>query len=301
MKKIILLTLLVVALVAPNISKAQYYIPNQSFEKWQTSTQPLNWKVVAGTIYKETSVTYYQFQNGIPLDTINRPCKDSSTCLGLQNGVNGQNLIRGVIKDSFPFTGKPNYFGMNYGYFGISGEQFGVLITMTAWNNTTHKRDTILNTAVAGTPVEPWVTLTNGTLTGYAAGTPDTCHITVVSTVSSQSSASTTIFIDEMFFSDSQPTGIRTDNQMVDMNNVTAYPNPFSGTTDIHYYLPANNNVKLKVYDMSGKEVANLINEDQLMGMHDVSFDAGALKSGLYFYRLEAGSSSKTGKLILSK
>ena len=59
--------------------------------------------------------------------------------------------------------------------------------------------------------------------------------------------------------------------------------------------------VSLKVYNTSGKEVANLVNETRSAGYYSVSFNASALSSGIYYYRLESNGISKTMKMALIK
>ena len=77
------------------------------------------------------------------------------------------------------------------------------------------------------------------------------------------------------------------------------YPNPFNPSTTISYTLPQNGVVQLKVYDMLGKEVAVLVNKNQIRGSYKIKFDASSLPSGIYFYTLKSGSFSETKKLIL--
>lgn len=79
------------------------------------------------------------------------------------------------------------------------------------------------------------------------------------------------------------------------------YPNPFNPSTTITYQLPATSNVNLKVFDMLGREVATLVNERQNAGQYQVRFDATRLASGMYFYRLQAGSFIETKKMMLVK
>ncbi len=83
------------------------------------------------------------------------------------------------------------------------------------------------------------------------------------------------------------------------------YPNPFNPSTVISYQLPVNSQVTLKVYDVLGKEVATLVNGRQEAGSYSVSFGINkgtlALSSGMYIYRLEAGSFVSTKKLVLMK
>lgn len=79
------------------------------------------------------------------------------------------------------------------------------------------------------------------------------------------------------------------------------YPNPFNPTTIIKYEIPQNGFVSLKVYDILGKEVALLENGIENAGRYEVKFDGSNLSSGVYFYRIQAGSFSKTKKLLLLK
>ncbi len=79
------------------------------------------------------------------------------------------------------------------------------------------------------------------------------------------------------------------------------YPNPFNPTTNISYVLPKAENVSLKVYDVLGREVATLVNEVKPAGAYTVPFNASNLASGVYFYKLQAGSFVQTKKMMLVK
>ena len=79
------------------------------------------------------------------------------------------------------------------------------------------------------------------------------------------------------------------------------FPNPFNPTTVIGYQLPTNALVTLKVYDELGRIVKTLVNDRQTAGAHSVTFNASSLSSGVYFYRLMAGSFVQTRKLMLIK
>lgn len=79
------------------------------------------------------------------------------------------------------------------------------------------------------------------------------------------------------------------------------YPNPFNPTTKISYALKDAGLVELKLYDILGNEVAVIVNENQSAGIYEVSFNAGNLPSGIYFYRLTSGNFMDTKKLILLK
>jgi hypothetical protein len=79
------------------------------------------------------------------------------------------------------------------------------------------------------------------------------------------------------------------------------YPNPFNPKTVISYQLPVMSRVSLKVYDMLGEEVATLFDGLRQAGYYDVIFDGIRLASGVYFYRIQAGSFAQTKKLVLLK
>lgn len=80
------------------------------------------------------------------------------------------------------------------------------------------------------------------------------------------------------------------------------YPNPFNPSTTISYALPQRSHVTLKVYDVLGREVATLIDDDYEAGAHEVVWDASGQASGVYFYRISAGDEfTSVRKLLLMK
>ncbi len=79
------------------------------------------------------------------------------------------------------------------------------------------------------------------------------------------------------------------------------YPNPFNPTTVINYSIPEVTNVKLKIYDMLGREIRTLVNQEQSAGVYNVEFNASSLSSGVYFFRIEAGNFVASKKLLLLK
>ncbi len=79
------------------------------------------------------------------------------------------------------------------------------------------------------------------------------------------------------------------------------YPNPFNPVTKINFSIPKNNLVQIKVYDVTGKEVAELLNKNLNAGEYILSFNAAKLTSGVYFYKLSSGSFSDVKKMLLIK
>jgi len=79
------------------------------------------------------------------------------------------------------------------------------------------------------------------------------------------------------------------------------FPNPFNPRTNIQFAIPQAGFVTLKVYDVLGNEVATLVNEEKPEGIYEVEFKAESLSSGIYLYKLQAGSFIKIKKMLLLK
>ena len=79
------------------------------------------------------------------------------------------------------------------------------------------------------------------------------------------------------------------------------YPNPFNPSTTINYSLSESAKVILKVFDITGQEIAVILNEEKPAGFYKIEFNAGNFANGIYFYRMQAGSFSETKKLVLLK
>lgn len=79
------------------------------------------------------------------------------------------------------------------------------------------------------------------------------------------------------------------------------YPNPFNPATTIKYSIAKQSNVTLKVYDMLGSEIATLVNEEKPAGVYEINFNASNLASGIYFYKIQAGSFIETKKMLMLK
>ncbi|MBE0538400.1 MAG: T9SS type A sorting domain-containing protein [Ignavibacterium sp.] len=79
------------------------------------------------------------------------------------------------------------------------------------------------------------------------------------------------------------------------------YPNPFNPSTTIKYSISSSEFVSIKVYDVIGNEIAKLVDVKQDAGKYEVSFDASTLSSGVYLYKIQAGSFVQTKKMILMK
>lgn len=90
-------------------------------------------------------------------------------------------------------------------------------------------------------------------------------------------------------------------NELPANYSISNYPNPFNPTTIINYQLPENGFVSIKVYDMLGKEIATLVNENKSAGYHRINFDASKLTSGVYVYTITANNFIQSKKMLLLK
>ena len=105
------------------------------------------------------------------------------------------------------------------------------------------------------------------------------------------------------FKSISQTTSVKNDKANIpgDFSLSQNYPNPFNPSTSITYSLPRSSHVVLKVYNILGKEVITLVNEEKPAGNYKVVFNGSNLTSGVYFYKVQAGSFVSTKKFVLLK
>jgi hypothetical protein len=79
------------------------------------------------------------------------------------------------------------------------------------------------------------------------------------------------------------------------------YPNPFNPATSIKFDIPKHGIVKLIVYDLTGKEIESLVNEEKEPGRYEVAWEGSKYSSGVYFYKLETGDFKETKKMVLIK
>jgi hypothetical protein len=79
------------------------------------------------------------------------------------------------------------------------------------------------------------------------------------------------------------------------------FPNPFNPSTIIKYSVPKEGHVSLTVYDITGKEITQLVDSERQAGNYEVIWSAEKMSSGIYFYRIQAGGFVQTNKMILLK
>jgi len=97
---------------------------------------------------------------------------------------------------------------------------------------------------------------------------------------------------------------VRDPRQIVYADNYVLYqnyPNPYNAITNISYKITVSQFVNLTVFDILGKEISVLVNENKPAGTYQIKFDSGNLPSGIYYYKLKAGDFSEVKKMVLIK
>jgi len=105
---------------------------------------------------------------------------------------------------------------------------------------------------------------------------------------------------DEFTFT-ANPSSVRKEELANEFSLEQNYPNPFNPSTTIQYSVPQLSDVSIKVYDVLGKEVANLVDAQHSQGVYEVAFDASNLASGMYIYTIKAGNFTSSKKMLLMK
>ncbi len=199
----------------------------------------------------------------------------------------------------FAYTGRPASVQFYYQFSPQGGDKFEASITL--------RKNNPIKIIAAGPPVKITTaasayTLVTVPLEYFYPESPDVCVATFLITNSATEHIGSYYHLDEISF-----VGTATDVDKIDLQTPAAfelkqnYPNPFNPSTTIRYSLPTSANVKLAVYDFLGREIATLINEEQSAGWKEVEWKAADLSSGMYFYKLTAGTYVEVKKLMLLK
>jgi len=113
-----------------------------------------------------------------------------------------------------------------------------------------------------------------------------------------------TLFLDNLRVSYPKDISVSTEDEVRIPSKISLkqnYPNPFNPSTEINFDLPESGLTSLKVYDILGREVSTLLNQNMTSGEHSIHFDASNLSSGVYIYKLSSKSSSVTKRMTLIK
>jgi hypothetical protein len=302
-----LASILGVSLVLLTVS-ASAQIPNASFETWADGS-PVNWMAtnVPGAYTTITKVSTAH--------------SGSYAARGEVVTVTGSLMMAPILQagsfgDGFAYTQRPTALTGYYQFFPASGSTDQFLVTVGLSQGVTSVAAGGLKLGASSSYQQFTVPLTY-----VSAATPDKCFIQFAAGPPSGNPKVGTYFIvDDLAFSTSS-TGVAQNNSEVPAGFALEqnYPNPFNPSTAVSYQLPAPSacppsetyngrrgaegsavsNVKLTVTNTLGQVVATLVDETQAAGRHTVRWDAANMPSGIYYYRLAAGTFSETKKMML--
>ncbi len=198
----------------------------------------------------------------------------------------------------FPQTQVPQRMQLYYQFAPLGGDL--LVVTVFFYNGSTP-------IAVADTEIVAAAgafTLLDLPMETVLPGTPASCQITISvmnNGSSGEGTPGTTFIIDDLVFSDS-PTSVPGDKNVPAVFALNQnYPNPFNPSTTIEYALPEARQVRLEVFNAIGERVSSLVDARQEAGTYRSTFDASTLPSGVYLYRLSAGSDVSVKRMILMK
>jgi hypothetical protein len=110
-------------------------------------------------------------------------------------------------------------------------------------------------------------------------------------------------YMDDVMLTDAANVAVDNNARVIKVFALSAknYPNPYNPTTTISYNVPLPGNVKVSVFDMTGREIQTLVDRDHSQGEHTVAFDASNLASGVYLYKVESSYDVVTNKMVLMR
>ena len=261
---------------------------NSSFESW-TSGDPTDWFTSdisglidgvsqAGSAFNGTYCAKLEVENfsGTPYPPF-MTSLNSTTLLGhpvsqKHGSLHGYYKLNPLGNDALIVV-----IGMNVGQSNTVGVGGGILTAASSW--------TEFNLPIYYTP-----------------GSPDPNNVVIYFSVADTAGGTANIgseaYVD--FIDLTAPSGVeQLTGYPTDFSLSQNYPNPFNPSTNIEYTIPEASFVQLKVYDILGNEVAELVNQDQSAGTYRADFTSNNLASGFYVAQLRAGDYSKTIKMTL--
>ena len=277
------------------IQNAFAQIPNAGFENWPGGNLD-GW-----------------YPDNVPVTTVTQ----SSTAHSGSSAVHGEVVMfytqpmpptiqTGVLARGFAYSQTPVSITGYFQFFpaASSGDRFTVdaVLYKGGVEGGTH----VAVGALAISAATPSYTQFSATFTYLTYDIPDTCDINISiigpgTGVDSYPHAGSYYLLDDLAFSGSTDVESQGSLVPVEMNLKQNYPNPFNPSTTISYSLSKASYVKLRVFNILGKELTTLVNGFQSAGNHTARFLASNISSGVYFYRLEAEGSTAMKQMLLVK
>ncbi len=254
---------------------AEAQIPNASFENWNGSGNPQGWLTSNDVNAITTSIV-----STTPGYAGSKSCK-------LEVKDYSGYAYPALLQTTFAENSKPASLHGWYKFTVVNSNSQGI-ISLTAIEG--------LDGVGAGGTIITTASSVFQEFTApmyYTGSTMDSMYIAFGSGVSP---IGTVFIIDDL----SWGTTVSAENlQGKELTLEGVMQNPSSGVTDIIYRLPATTNVSLKIFDLNGRELKTLVNENQNAGRFKAQFNSQELTSGIYFCRLNAGGNIRTTKLVV--
>lgn len=273
-------------------TKAQ--IPNNSFENWANG-MPDGWfanNIAPLYVTVTQSTDAHTGSYAVKGEVINF------------NGVGMPPIVQsGVGGGGFALNQRPKSITGYYKFTSVNGDRFGVNVAL-------FKTDQLVAQAASATvPAANSYSQFSVDFVYFNNEIPDNCIIQILIASPENGdnpSVGSSYFLDDFEFAGETPVSVEIENKSdIKFNLAQNYPNPFNPSTIISYSIPSESFVTLKLYDIMGKEIATLVNEEKPAGAFTVQFDANSIgdkmTSGTYFYQLVAGDFVSTKKLVLIK
>jgi len=287
MKKILLSCAIAVATIFT--TQAQL-LPNGDFETPIANGQLPKWSALSGVVQQLTTITV----NNQPYVSPSGP-----KFVLLQNNAN----IAILRSAKFPLSTRPVSLKFLATYLPVTPatESFGFLILMTKKNGT--KIDTVMNTLFASSPGAkyPWVNFTADLATYYKSATmPDSAVVMFVTSVTTPTNGSS-LLLDDVKFS-TNASGVK-GLQSYFSTDVQVTPNPVSSTSEINisYQLNSNSAVMVDLFDMQGRLVRSLPQENVTYGTYNKTMSVEGLPSGMYVCKVTANDQVQTTKIVIAQ
>jgi hypothetical protein len=259
-------------------------IPNNSFENWG-QYDPVDW--LTNNLGSLITVTQSS-------DAHSGSSSARLEILFVNSGGYSVALYSGSDGNGFPCTQR---HASITGYYKLVPQGPDVLsVIVQVWQGANQLGTGVLNITTAASSWTQFM----APITYTAPGTPDRCKVNFVFRDTDFYTFGGVAYIDDLEFSGINDIEVIDNGQMPNQFELKQnYPNPFNPSTLIEYSIPKQSFVDLKVYDILGNEIAVLVNAEQSVGVYRADFSGNGLASGLYFYKLQAGSFVETKKMIL--
>ncbi|MDO9001050.1 MAG: T9SS type A sorting domain-containing protein [Bacteroidota bacterium] len=276
-------------------------IPNNDFETWTTTSvyqSPNDWDNLNQITYSSGIYTCikgtpgYSGASYLYLITKTIPVK------GIVPGVAVCGEIDTVTykpKSGFPYTNRPQFLSYYMQFMPYDpSDSSSVKILLTKWDQTQLKRDTIaFGASYFNSMAHSW--FYNSTYLNYVNGNNPDSAIIVISSSSSIPKDGSYIYIDNLQFNGSV---IGIDENNLNSNSVSIFPNPSMGVFSINYNLSNNTEVSIKIIDVLGREIFIPENSTQSSGQYKKEIDVD-LPSGMYNVVLKTGNAITNKKIVI--